>query len=52
MDTALAFGPGKVRFLCLWNGASGDGPGGTRHMMDEVVRQAGDVHWIDTRTLC
>jgi hypothetical protein len=52
MDTALAFGPGKVRFICLWNGASGDGPGGTRHMMDEVVRHAGDVHWIDTRTLC
>jgi hypothetical protein len=51
-DTALAFGPAKVRFMCLWNGAGGDGPGGIRQMMDEVVRHAGEVHWIDTRSLC
>ncbi|MGM9487280.1 hypothetical protein [Ideonella sp. YS5] len=52
MDTALGFGPAKVRFICLWNGAGGDGPGGTQHMMDEVRRHAGQAHWIDTRTLC
>jgi hypothetical protein len=52
MDAALAFGSAKVRFICLWNGAGGDGPGGTQHMMDEVTRHAGQAHWIDTRILC
>jgi hypothetical protein len=49
--TALAWGPDKVRFICLWNGAGGDGPGGTQHMLDEVKRRTGRVRWIDTRTL-
>lgn len=52
METALASGAGPVHFVCLWNGATGDGPGGTKHMMDEVTRRAGQVHWIDTRGLC
>ena len=51
MNTALAWGPDKTRFLCLWNGSGGDGPGGTPHMMDEVKRRTGRVRWIDTRTL-
>jgi tetratricopeptide (TPR) repeat protein len=51
MNTALAWGPDKTRFICLWNGAGGDGPGGTQHMMDEVKRRTGRVAWIDTRGL-
>ncbi len=51
MNTALAWGPDKVRFICLWNGGGGDGPGGTQHMMDEVQRRTGRVEWIDTRSL-
>jgi hypothetical protein len=51
MNTALAWGPDKLRFICLWNGSGGDGPGGTQHMMDEVKRRTGRVKWIDTRTL-
>jgi len=34
--TALACGVDKVRFVCLWNGGGGDGPGGTAHMYNEV----------------
>ncbi|MBT9599440.1 MAG: tetratricopeptide repeat protein [Vitreoscilla sp.] len=49
--TALAWGPDKARFICLWNGAGGDGPGGTQHMMNEVKRRTGRVRWIDTRLL-
>ena len=49
--TALACGVDKVRFVCLWNGAGGDGPGGTAHMYDEVKRRTGRVTWIDTRQL-
>ncbi|MEO8630111.1 MAG: TRAFs-binding domain-containing protein, partial [Betaproteobacteria bacterium] len=49
--TALAWGPQKVRFICLWNGEGGDGPGGTRHMFQEIRRRTGHVSWIDVRTL-
>ena len=42
---------GGVQLIALWNGAGGDGPGGTRHMIDEVQRRGGSVRWIDTRTL-
>jgi hypothetical protein len=49
--TALACGVDKVRFVCLWNGGGGDGPGGTAHMYNEVKRRTGRVTWIDTRLL-
>ncbi len=44
-------GPDKVRFICLWDGESGDGPGGTKHMHDEVLKHAGKVYVIDIKTL-
>ena len=49
--SALACGIAKVRFLALWNGGGGDGPGGTAHMYNEVKRRTGRVTWLDTRTL-
>ena len=49
--SALGWGVDKVRFICLWNGSGGDGPGGTKHMHDEVKRRTGRVTWIDTRAL-
>ncbi len=49
--TALACGIDKVRFICLWNGGGGDGPGGTAHMYNEVNERTGRVSWIDTRVL-
>ena len=49
--SALSYGPDKVRFVCLWDGAGSDGPGGTKHMVEEVKRRTGQVNWIDTRTL-
>jgi tetratricopeptide (TPR) repeat protein len=49
--TALSYGIDKVRFVCLWNGGGGDGPGGTAHMYNEVNQRTGQVTWIDTRTL-
>jgi hypothetical protein len=51
LDSALASGADSVHFLCVWNGAGGDGPGGTEHMYNEVKRLTGRVTWIDTRTL-
>lgn len=49
--SALACGIDKVRFIALWNGGGGDGPGGTQHMYNEVKRRTGRVTWIDTRKL-
>lgn len=51
LNTALAAGPERLRFIGLWNGAGGDGPGGTKQMMNEARRRTGRVDWIDTRTL-
>lgn len=51
LNTALAWGVERVHFVCLWNGAGGDGSGGTAHMYHEVAKRTGQVHWIDTRQL-
>jgi hypothetical protein len=51
LRTALAFGAEKLRFICLWDGGGGDGPGGTKHMFDEVKRAGGTVVWINPREL-
>ena len=49
--TALSWGPEKVRFICLWNGKAGDGPGGTKHMLEEVKKHSGRVYVLDTNEL-
>jgi len=51
LEAATRFGAGKVDFICLWDGQQGDGPGGTRHLMEEVGRRDGRTHWLDTRRL-
>ena len=51
LDAASRFGPGKVDFVCLWNGEGGDGPGGTKHMMEEVDAKGGRTTWLDTTKL-
>lgn len=51
LDSALAHGAKRLRFITLWDGGGGDGPGGTRHMVDEVRRAHGRVLWIDTHAL-
>lgn len=49
--TALSMGPEKVRFICLWDGKGGDGPGGTKHMHDSVKKRSGLVYVLDTNIL-
>jgi hypothetical protein len=51
LDTALGYGAERLRAIVLWDGGGSDGPGGTRHMVEEVRRRGGRVDWIDTRTL-
>jgi hypothetical protein len=51
LDSALAFGAERLRCICLWDGGGGDGPGGTRHLVDAVRAAGGTVLRIDTGTL-
>lgn len=51
LDEARHLGGARVVLICLWNGEGGDGPGGTKHMMDVVRAEHGDVVWIDIRRL-
>lgn len=51
LNSALACGIKRTRFVCLWNGSGGDGPGGTQHLVEEVKRRTGQVTWLDTRTM-
>ena len=52
LERALSFGADKVRFICVWNGDGGDGPGGTDHMRKAVQKSGGAECWIDTRKVC
>jgi hypothetical protein len=51
LNTALSMGAEKVRFICLWDGKGGDGPGGTKHMHDSVKKRPGLVYVLDTNVL-
>jgi hypothetical protein len=51
LDEALRSGAQNARFLCLWDGGGGDGPGGTAHMRAEIDRRGGTERWIDIRAL-
>ncbi|MBL8483935.1 MAG: hypothetical protein JNJ60_17190 [Rhodocyclaceae bacterium] len=51
LDEALSYGADRLRFVCLWNGGGGDGPGGTAHMVQVVRDAGGQVIWLDTRVL-
>ncbi len=51
LEAASRFGPDRIDFVCLWNGESGDGPGGAQHMMQEVRKAGGRTHWLDTTKL-
>lgn len=51
LDTALGHGASRLHLLCLWDGGSGDGPGGTGHLIEQARRHGVPVRWIDSREL-
>jgi len=51
LESALAFGADKLTCICLWDGGGGDGPGGTRHLVDAVRGAGGRVVRIDSSSL-
>jgi tetratricopeptide (TPR) repeat protein len=46
--SAMAWGDEKLRFVCLWDGRGGDGPGGTQHMFEVARSRTDRVYHIDT----
>ena len=40
-----------MRLIVLWDGLSGDGPGGTQHMVHSANAAGAEVINLDTRTL-
>ena len=51
LDSARAAGAERLCCICLWDGGGGDGPGGTRHLVEAVRAAGGSVHRIDTHSL-
>jgi hypothetical protein len=49
--TAIAWGEERLRFVTLWDGSAGDGPGGTADMMQAARTRTGRVYHLDTRQL-
>ena len=44
LDFAARFGEEKLVFICLWDGQSGDGPGGTSHLTNEAKQRAHQIY--------
>jgi hypothetical protein len=51
LNAALSHGAENVSVIVLWDGKAGDGPGGTRHMVEEAKKAGAQVIHIDTRAL-
>ena len=51
LERAVELARGPIDLVCMWDGETGDGPGGTEHMVNAVRARGGRVHWIDTRAL-
>lgn len=51
LNHAVVYGSQNIRFICLWDGKTGDGPGGTKHLHDVVVEGTGKAYVLDTTKL-
>src|SRR5207302_9588719 len=51
LEEALACGAAEVHLVALWNGAAGDGPGGTAHLIELARQQGVSIHILDTKAL-
>ena len=51
IDTALAHGRERARFICLWDGGPSGGAGGTADFVAEVRRRGLPLAWLDARLL-
>ncbi|MBA2690300.1 MAG: tetratricopeptide repeat protein [Burkholderiales bacterium] len=49
--TTLAYGTERARFITLWNGREGDGPGGTGDMVERMKKHSRPPYIIDPNDL-
>jgi tetratricopeptide (TPR) repeat protein len=52
MYSALAWGDEKLCLICLWDGRSGDGPGGTEQLVRVAEGRSGRVYRLDPSVVC
>jgi hypothetical protein len=51
LDAATQLSNNRMIFISLWDGQSGDGPGGAKHLMEQARNRALRVYWLDTSKL-
>jgi hypothetical protein len=51
LHSALAISNDSLSLIALWNGESGDGPGGTEDMVNRVQNRGANFIHLDARTL-
>ena len=51
LHNALALGRDKVTLIALWDGKTGDGPGGTEHMVEKAKARGAKTVILDTKAL-
>ena len=51
LHNALVYGASRVTLIALWNGAMGDGPGGTQHMVKSAQERGARVKLLDAKVL-
>ncbi len=51
LDSALGYDAKNVTLIALWDGAAGDGPGGTKNMVDTAHERGAKVVVLDAKRL-
>jgi hypothetical protein len=51
VNSGLAYGTRKVVLIALWDGKAGDGPGGTKDMIETVENRGGLTRVLDAKKL-
>jgi hypothetical protein len=51
LHNALALGAQRTTLIALWEGGTGDGPGGTEHMVAKAEQRGAKKIHLDTREL-
>ncbi len=51
LSEGLCIAPRNLTLIALWDGETGDGPGGAEHMVKLARERGGRVIWLDTKKL-
>jgi hypothetical protein len=51
LQNALVHGGAHATVIALWDGAAGDGPGGTQHMVETARQRGARTLVLDTRAI-